>query len=66
MNLKNKRTKQTHRFRELMGVYQKGRGRGGEMDEENCVVMDGNQMYCGDNFVVFTKVELLCSNEKLI
>lgn len=30
------------------------------MKRVNCIVMDGNQMYCGDHFVVFTKVELLC------
>ena len=55
----NKQTKkQTHRYREQIGGYQRGSGLGvGEMGK-GVMVMDGNQTFSSDHFVGYTDVEL--------
>ena len=59
----NKQTKQkqTRRYRKQIGGYQKGRELGdGQkwVEEVNCMVMDGNQTFAGDQSAVYTNVKL--------
>ena len=66
-NKQIKEQKQTHRHREHIGGYQRGRGlREGRVEEVSkiwvkgvkCKVMDGSQTFGDDHFVMNTDVEL--------
>ena len=63
-NLKNKINKQTkqlidteNRLVVVRGEEAWGLGKIG--DGVNCMLTNGKQIYCGDQFVVYTKIELL-------
>ena len=53
--------KQTHRYRDQISSYQRGKGLEGwvkQVKEVNCMVMDDNYTCGGDHFVVYTDIKL--------